>query len=75
MELTSLTSRIQLSKLLANSVLFLHTTKFVHKNIRPETIILLEAENLETSLGMPFLVGFEKFRAADGMTYLHGDTN
>ncbi|KAL6228750.1 hypothetical protein BDW75DRAFT_246372 [Aspergillus navahoensis] len=34
-----LSRRIQLAQQLARSVMFVHTAGFVHKNIRPETII------------------------------------
>jgi hypothetical protein len=35
-----LDERMNLAKKLASSVLFVHTVQFVHKNIRPETIIV-----------------------------------
>ncbi|KAF8241876.1 HET-s/LopB domain protein [Wilcoxina mikolae CBS 423.85] len=64
----------QLAKQLARSVLFVHTASFVHKNIRPETIIVFQIEKDGSTLGVPFLVGFEKFRPEDGNTYLAGDS-
>ncbi|MCJ1452790.1 hypothetical protein MMC28_003134 [Mycoblastus sanguinarius] len=67
-----LNERFEVAKQLANSVMFVHTSQFVHKNISPETVLLLE--NGKSVLGMPFLVGFEKFRLADGKTYHIGDS-
>jgi len=64
----------QLATQLARSVLFVHTANFVHKNIRPETIIVFQTEKDGSTLGVPFLVGFEKFRPEDGNTYLTGDS-
>ena len=67
-----LTERLDLAKRLANSVMFVHTSQFVHKNIRPDTVVVFENET--TPLGAPFLVGFENFRPADGRTYKAGDS-
>lgn len=66
-----LDERLALAKKLTSSVLFVHTVSFVHKNIRPETIIVFKDDNSE--IGSPFLAGFEKFRLEDGNTYLAGD--
>ncbi|KAL5330700.1 hypothetical protein ACEPPN_000219 [Leptodophora sp. 'Broadleaf-Isolate-01'] len=66
-----LDERLELAKKLASSVLFVHTVQFVHKNIRPETIVVFENEN--SSIGAPYLAGFEKFRFEDGNTFLAGD--
>jgi hypothetical protein len=71
----SLNDRIELGKLLARSVMFVHNSKFCHKNISPETILILKVDDKEgrSQREIPFLVGFEKFRPADGHTYLSGD--
>ncbi|KAH8808783.1 HET-s/LopB domain protein [Xylogone sp. PMI_703] len=66
-----LNERLDLAKRLTSSILFLHTVQFVHKNIRPETIIVFKNEHSE--IGAPFLAGFEQFRIEDGHTYLRGD--
>ncbi|PGH20123.1 hypothetical protein AJ80_03691 [Polytolypa hystricis UAMH7299] len=66
-----LSERIRLAQNVANAVTFVHTSKFVHKNILPDTILLLE--DGESSLGLPFLVGIEKVRPAEGHTLLQGD--
>ena len=67
-----LNERFEVAKQLANSVMSVHNAQFVHKNISPETVLLLK--NDSSTLGMPFLVGFEKFRLADGRTYHIGDS-
>lgn len=66
-----LDEKIELAKKLVNSVLFVHTTHFVHKNIRPETIIAFR--NGHSAIGAPFLVGFEQFRGEGDRTYRVGD--
>jgi len=66
-----LEERLDLAKKLTSSILFVHTVQFVHKNIRPETIILFQNEH--SDIGTPFLAGFEQFRLEDGNTYLAGD--
>lgn len=66
-----LDERLELAKKLASSVLFVHTVQFVHKNIRPETIVVFQTEL--SVIGSPYLAGFEKFRIEDGHTFLVGD--
>jgi serine/threonine protein kinase len=68
-----LDEKIELAKQLANSVAFVHSANFVHKNIRPETILIFEREDLRTVAA--FLVGFEVFRMADGRSYGHRDSS
>ncbi|GLA35562.1 hypothetical protein AnigIFM63309_011406 [Aspergillus niger] len=67
----SLSKRVQLAKQLARSVMFVHTTGFVHKGIRPETIMIFREGNQE--IGPSFLVGFERVRRAEAQTDLLGD--
>jgi len=57
---------MRVSRNVARSIIFLHSASFVHKNIRPETIITTEA-------GDSYLVGFQWFRAAAGDTFMLGD--
>lgn len=68
----TLTHRLLLAQNLAKSVGFVHTFGFVHKNVRPESIL-----NFEASPGSPhpsvFLVGFENFRKEEGGTQRLGD--
>lgn len=67
----SLSNRFKVAQQLAISVSYIHTYGFVHKNIRPETILIFQ--NQRSVLGASFLLGFEKFRLADGKTMRFGD--
>ena len=64
-----LNEKVELAKQLANSVAFIHAANFVHKNIRPETVLVFEQDG--DSIGAAFLAGFETFRRADGRSYGH----
>lgn len=70
--------RIELAKRLARTVLFVHTAKFVHKNFRPETIIVFDqprgGHSTGLEIGIPFLIGFQKVRLAGGPTVYMGDS-
>ena len=66
-----LNDRLFLAQHLVNAVMFVHSSDFVHKNIRPETVVLFEDSVSE--IGVPFLAGFEKFRSADGQTFRTGE--
>ena len=68
----TLTDRFQLAKQLAKSISYVHTLGFVHKNVRPETVLGFQSNG--SALGLFFLVGFEKVRAADGRTRQSGDS-
>lgn len=73
-----LNERFDLARGFAKSVLFVHTSQFVHKNIRPDNIIVMKKEASEGNAEMrmisaPFLVGFDKFRLAEGGTYYVSD--
>lgn len=59
------------AKSLARSVFFIHTARFVHKNIRPENILVFEDTENETR--KLYLVGFEKFRADREHSMKFGD--
>lgn len=59
------------AKSLARSVFFIHTERFVHKNIRPENILVFEDAKNET--GELYLVGFEGFRADREHSMKFGD--
>ncbi|OQE16426.1 hypothetical protein PENSTE_c024G02379 [Penicillium steckii] len=79
----SLSDRVQLAKQLTRSVMFVHTAGFVHKGIRPETILLfnqrrsMNTENDSLSFNsspfVSFLIGFEKIRRAEAWTDFLGD--
>jgi hypothetical protein len=47
-----------------------HTVQFVHKNIRPETIIVFQ--NKHSHIGASLLAGFEQFLIENGNTYRAG---
>jgi hypothetical protein len=69
----SLSERIEVTISLARSLIFLHESRFVHKSIRPETIILIADNSKKEGLGKPFLIGFDEVRSEDSYTSLHGD--
>jgi len=67
----SLSRKLGIAKELAKSVSYVHTFNFVHKNIRPESILLFgDTDSIRSST---FLIGFDSFRSADGDTSLIGD--
>ena len=67
-----LEERFSLAKSLARSVMFVHTAGFVHKNLRPDTIIVFESDH--SRLRKPYLIGFERFRPAASGTTREGDS-
>ena len=68
----TLTDRFELARQIAKSISYIHTLGFVHKNIRPETIIGFQ--NGRSGSDLFFLIGFEKVRMADGRTLQAGDS-
>lgn len=68
----SLSRRFHLARQLAQSVSYIHTYNFVHKSIRPDTILVLQDD--DKNLAASFLLGFENFRTADGQTLRAGDS-
>ncbi|GAB7343238.1 hypothetical protein MBLNU457_1296t2 [Dothideomycetes sp. NU457] len=70
----ALEARLDIARSLARSIAYLHTMKFVHKNINPESLILFGYEQGSSRvLGTAYLVGFEQFRSADAATLQAGD--
>ncbi|KAJ5746946.1 uncharacterized protein N7511_008642 [Penicillium nucicola] len=67
----SLSEVFTMAMQLAISVNYVHTMGFVHKSIRPETILIFD--NGISQLGSLALVGFRSVRMADGKTLRHGD--
>jgi hypothetical protein len=68
-----LDERITLAKQLARAVLHVHSKTHVHKNIRPEAILLFEnadgaTKAFPTRLGTAFLTGFERVRKDEADT-------
>jgi hypothetical protein len=68
----SLSDRFRVALQLATSVSYIHTYGFVHKSIRPETVLIFH--NQTSLLGGTFLLGFEGFRLAEGRTMRSGDS-
>lgn len=68
----SLTQRFDFAKDLAKSVGYVHTFGFVHKNIRPESVLSFsstDGRSLST-----FLVGLDTFRREEAFTLRVGDS-
>ncbi|XXG96410.1 hypothetical protein Hte_002692 [Hypoxylon texense] len=77
--IVSLTTILGIARQLATAVSFVHTCDFVHKNIRPETILLLADSELKfatgrAALGSLHLLGFDRFRSVNFHTMRRGDT-
>lgn len=68
-----LSDRVRIANQLAKSVSFVHMYSFVHKNIRPETIMILE--DGESELGSLFLTGFKIFRMVGEQSGRLGDSD
>ena len=68
----TLTNRFELAKQMAKSISYVHTLGFVHKNVRPETVLGFQSN--ESGFDSFFLVGFENIRTADGRTLRSGDS-
>lgn len=66
-----LSYRFDIARGLAKSVGYVHTFGFVHKNVRPESILSFAGTN--TTASSTFLVGFENFRRDEGWTQKQGD--
>ncbi|KAK1750892.1 Serine/threonine-protein kinase-transforming protein Rmil [Echria macrotheca] len=70
----SLTRILNVVRQLAGAVSFVHTCDFVHKNIRPETIIVFpDMDDTGSSLGSAYLMGFDSFRSVNFHTLRAGD--
>ncbi|KAI0438914.1 hypothetical protein F4803DRAFT_533118 [Xylaria telfairii] len=69
--LDSLSTKFEIARTLARSVSYVHSFRFVHKNLCPETITTFQhAEDPGIST---FLVGFGDFRAEYGRSAMRGD--
>ncbi|RFU74248.1 hypothetical protein TARUN_8010 [Trichoderma arundinaceum] len=80
----SLSARFDLARQLVKAVSYVHLYDFVHKNIRPETILILSKGNhkpanvgaddaIGTYSETAVLVGFDVLRDAEGKTHRLGD--
>lgn len=67
----TLSRRFSIAQELAKSVSYVHVFGFVHKNIRPETILDFDTGGKDSA--SVFLLGFEDFRQEDGRTRRRGD--
>ena len=67
----SLSHKLRAAQELAKAVSYVHVFGFVHKGIRPESVLSFECE--QASESPLFLVGFEDFRQEDGQTQRLGD--
>ncbi|KAI0890144.1 uncharacterized protein GGS22DRAFT_150095 [Annulohypoxylon maeteangense] len=75
----NLSTVIDIARQLAMAVSFVHTCDFVHKNIRPETVLILANSDSELtegriSPGAVQLLGFDRFRSVNFSTMRRGDT-
>jgi hypothetical protein len=68
---TSTSKRLEIARDIAKAIGYVHTFGFVHKNIRPETVLVFEHTN--ASKRSSFLVGFDNFRRDEGWTIRRGD--
>lgn len=69
----SLRDRLTIARQLAKTVMSVHNLGLVHKNIRPETVIVFrDAVNGEVGA---YILGFEQFRPVEQQTVYRGDTD
>ncbi|KAF2028500.1 hypothetical protein EK21DRAFT_101818 [Setomelanomma holmii] len=68
---TSTSKRLDIARDIAKAVGYVHTFGFMHKNIRPDTVLVFENANGTSSSS--FLVGFDNFRHDEGWTVRRGD--
>jgi hypothetical protein len=73
-EMYPLGDKIDLAKQLARAINYIHVLEVVHKNIRPETVLLFQDNERTSKLGPAFLLGFKAFRMADGKTLRLGSS-
>jgi hypothetical protein len=73
----SLTTVLEVARQLAMAVSFIHSCEFVHKNIRPETVLLLQNSASsgiqDWAGGKAYLLGFDRFRGVNVHTVRRGD--
>lgn len=67
----SLSRKMRIARELAKAIHYVHIFAFVHKNVRPESILCFEDSAALRSHA--FLVGFDAFRSASGGTMMSGD--
>ncbi|KEF61420.1 uncharacterized protein A1O9_02986 [Exophiala aquamarina CBS 119918] len=67
----SLDAKFRIARNLAKTIMSLHAAKFVHKNIRPETVVV--QDDGEGEMSQAYLVGFEQLRPDLGHSSLVAD--
>ncbi|KAH6983697.1 hypothetical protein BKA56DRAFT_584090, partial [Ilyonectria sp. MPI-CAGE-AT-0026] len=65
----SLSNCLEMAKKLVNTVYYIHLYGFVHKNIRPETILSLSETEEGRLSSIAYLVGFQVIRNTDRRIY------
>ncbi|KLU85765.1 hypothetical protein MAPG_04785 [Magnaporthiopsis poae ATCC 64411] len=71
-----LNQRISLAKSIVTAVFVLHSAGFVHKQIRPDNVVVFErkdrpeAQRWPYAIGTPFLVGFDNVRKVDAASLM-----
>ncbi|ETS76169.1 hypothetical protein PFICI_11556 [Pestalotiopsis fici W106-1] len=68
----ALSDKFDIARQMATAISYVHTFGFVHKNMRPETLISY-VEPQKSSSPNVYLLGFEDFRKEEGKTYRIGD--
>jgi serine/threonine protein kinase len=72
----SLSDCLQLAQSVATAVLYVHSCGFVHKNLRPENIIIFDEDLGNSSstypyaIGQPYLAGYDGVRQEDAPTLM-----
>ncbi|RDW93023.1 uncharacterized protein DSM5745_00345 [Aspergillus mulundensis] len=69
----SLSRKVHMARELSKAVHYVHTLAFVHKNIRPESVLCCEVPEGTGTRSHSFLVGFDAFRAVDAGSLMGGD--
>lgn len=67
----SLDTKLVIAKSITRAVLAVHSANFIHKNIRPDTILVFGGSTDQDATA--YLVGFERSRPAEANTSLIGD--
>jgi len=69
----SLDAKFRIARNLAKTIMSLHAANFVHKNIRPETVVV--QDDNEGEMSQAYLVGFEQLRPDLGHSSLVADVS
>ncbi|KAH8121631.1 hypothetical protein ACSS6W_003104 [Trichoderma asperelloides] len=71
----SLTTILNVARQLVSAVSYVHTCGWVHKNIRPDTILVFPQQKAADAcaLGPAYLLGFNSFRSVNFRTMRAGD--